>query len=352
MPLAVRLALLVAVGALAIVIVTTVGGVLPRAVSTIGGAFGGIAGDILATPEPVETIPVIPPPPTLSAPDNPYTNRATAVVQGAVPTEVVGRKGYVVRIYVTLPDQEPTALRDIAVGETSAFLVEDLPLESGRNDVSATIVGPGGESEASPVVTYVLDKSKPKITITSPKNGATVNGAVARITGKTQGRATVVARNEANGTAATATAASSGTFKLEVPLSAGRNAIALTATDLAGNVGTAVLTVRKGSGDLTVALSASAFRVSAARLPRTIELRAQVTDPDGRLLPGQVVTFTLSVPGVPTITGDDVTDGSGAATFRTTIPKGATEGAGLATAFVSTSEHGDASAQISITIVK
>jgi bacillopeptidase F len=352
MPLAVRVALLAAVATLALVVVATLGGVMPRVVSGIGTTLGGIAGNVFATPEPVETVPVIPAPPSLSSPDNPYTKKPTAVVSGAVPAEVVGRPGYSIRIYVTLPDQEPTAVRDVAIGETSAFQVEDVPLEVGRNDVSATLVGPGGESDPSPVVTYVYDKSKPKITVTSPKNGATVNGPVAKIRGKTQGRSRVVARNEANGTAATAEAADDGTFKLAVPLSAGRNAIALTATDLAGNVSTAVLTVRRGSGDLTLALTASAYRVSAARLPRAIELRAQVTDPNARALPGQTVTFTLSIPGVPTITGEDTTDGSGRATFRTTIPKGATVGAGLATALVSTREYGDASDKTSIAIVK
>jgi hypothetical protein len=117
-------------------------------------------------------------------------------------------------------------------------------------------------------------------------------------------------------------------------------------------MGTVVLTVRRGSGILDLALSASAYRISAARLPRVIELRARVTDPDGSLLSREVVSFTLSIPGVPAITGDDVSDGSGMATFRTTIPAGATVGSGLATALVSTAEFGEASAQISITIVE
>jgi hypothetical protein len=55
---------------------------------------------------------------------------------------------------------------------------------------------------------------------------------------------------------------------------------------------------------------------------------------------------------IPALTGEDVTDGSGTATFRATIPAGATEGSGLGTAFVSTAEYGDASGRISITIVK
>jgi Glucodextranase, domain B len=352
MPLVARLALVVAVAALAVVVVSTVTGTLPRVVSSVGSALGGISESVLRTPVPSVSLAPIPSAPTLVSPENPYTNKPTATISGTVPLEVVGRDGYVVRLYVALPDQAPVAVRDIAVGETTSFVVDDLPLEPGRNDVSATLVGSGGESEPSPVVTYVLDTSKPKITITSPRNKATVNGATVTITGKTQGRCTVVARNEANGTAATTSAADNGSFTLDVPLSSGTNGIALTATDLAGNVGSAVLSVRRGSGKLNVAMSASAYRISAARLPRSIELRAQVTDPNARLLAGQAVTFTLTIPGVPAITGDDVTDGSGTATFTTTIPAGATQGTGLATAFVSTADFGDASGRVSVTIIK
>ncbi len=352
MPLPVRLLLSIAVAALALVMVTTVTGVLPRVVSSVGSALGGITDTVLKTPVPNVSIAPVPEAPTLVAPANPYTNQPTASLAGTVPPGVVGRSGYLVRVYVALPDQEPVAVREVPVGETTSFVVDELPLEVGRNDVTATLVGPGGESETSPAITYVFDRSKPKITVTSPADRATVNGSTVTITGKTQGRSTVVARNEANGTAATTTAADGGAFSLEVPLSSGTNGIALTATDLAGNVATSVVTVRRGSGKLTVALSATAYRISAARLPRAVELRAIVSDPNGGFLAGQTVTFTLSVPGVPALTGEDVTDGSGAATFRTTIPAGATEGSGLGTAFVSTTASGSASGRISITIVK
>ena len=352
MPLAARLALVVAVVALAAVVVSTVTGGLPRVVSAIGTALGGIADTVLPTTSPSASLAPIPAPPTLVSPEKAYTNKQTATLLGTVPLEVVGRGGFLVRIYVALPDQEPVAVRDVTVGETPSFVVENLPLEPGRNDVTATCVGPGGESETSSVITYVLDTSKPKITVTAPEDGATVNGATATVTGKTQGNSVVVARNEASGTSATATADAKGAFALRVTLRPGANGIALTATDPAGNVGTAILTVRRGSGSLDLALGASAYRISAARLPRVIELRARVTDPDGGLLSRQVVTFTLSIPGVPVITGDDTSDGSGMATFRTTIPAGATAGSGLATAFVSTAEFGEASAQISITIIE
>ena len=352
MPIVARLALVVAVVSLAAVVLATVSGALPRVVASIGAAFGGLTDSVLTTPTPaVEPIP-IPPAPTLVAPESPYTNAETVTISGTVPGDVAGRSGYLVRVYVALPDEEPIAVRDVPVGETPSFVIAALPLEKGRNDITATIVGPGGESEPSPVITYVRDTAKPKITITSPKNGATVNRANATIKGKTQALATVIARNEANGTSASATAKDDGTFTLKVPLSAGTNGIALTATDLAGNEATAVVTVRRGSGKLAVALTSSAYRISVRSLPRSIEIEATVTDPDGRPLRGETVTFTLTVPGVPAITGEEVTAAGGVATFRTTIPAGATRGSGLATAFVDTAEHGEASARTSITLVR
>ncbi len=353
MPLPASLALALAVVALAGVVLATVSGALPRIVATIGTAVGGIAEPIFATPTPNVTLAPIPGAPTLVAPESPYTNVATATIAGTVPLEVVGRSDHRIRIYVALPDQEAVPVAEVPVGATPSFVVPDLPLENGRNDVSATVIGPGGESDPSAIVTYVLDTSKPKVTISSPKNGAIVNGATVTIKGKTQARATVLARNEANGTTTSGEAKSDGTFQLKVPIVAGTNGISVTATDLAGNVGTpAVVSVRRGSGSLNVALSASAYRVKVGNLPRTIELRVVVTDPDGRVLRGETVTFTLTLPGVPAITGESVTGTGGQAVFRTTIPKGATVGSGLATAFVDSAEHGEASGRISIAIVK
>lgn len=353
MALPVRLALLVAVTALTAVVVTTVTGFLPRVVSSIGSALGGITATVLATPTPSATLAQVPAAPTLVAPESPYTNKATAALSGAVPLAFAGRDGFLVRVSIALPDQEPVVVREIPVNETPSFVISDLPLEAGRNDVSATIAGPGVESEPSAVVTFILDTTKPKVTIVSPANGSTVTGKTATINGKTEPGATIVARNEATGTTATAKAAANRAFAIVVPISSGTNGISLTATDLAGNVGSTVLTVRRGSGALTVSLSTSASRISAKRLPASIVLRAVVNDPGGGPLAGVSVTFTLSIPGVPVISGDDVTDSAGAATLPAIIPAGATAGlTGLATAFVSTAEFGDNSGRASITITK
>jgi protocatechuate 3,4-dioxygenase beta subunit len=87
-------------------------------------------------------------------------------------------------------------------------------------------------------------------------------------------------------------------------------------------------------------LSASDYRIRRGRLPEPVTLIAKVTDPDGKPLAGAPVTFTLSIPGIPTVTSDTTTDERGRASFRTTVPTGADLGDGSATVLVSTDEFG------------
>ena len=76
-------------------------------------------------------------------------------------------------------------------------------------------------------------------------------GPRSTIEGKTQGRATLIARNAANGSSISGTAGTDGLFTLELAISTGTNEITITGTDPAGNVKELVLTVRRGSGNLT-----------------------------------------------------------------------------------------------------
>ena len=112
-------------------------------------------------------------------------------------------------------------------------------------------------------MTYILDQSKPKITISSPAKNAVVNGATVTITGQTQAGSAISARDEANAQTAVATADNSGKFSVVVPIAAGINGINVTATDPAGNTASAVISVQRGSGKLTIKLTASTYHFSA-----------------------------------------------------------------------------------------
>ena len=353
LPLAAKAVLGLAVVALGAVVLFTLNGALPRIVSTVGDAVSGITGAVLPSPSTPSPSPaVIPVSPVLDKPCQVSTNQATVTITGSVPASLVGpRTGVTIRLYVAYPQKQPVMVREVPLGETPSFTIPDVTLQPGHNDFSATVVGPGGESEASSIVTYVLDTTPPKITISAPVDKSTVNADSVTIVGKTQGRSAITARDAANGRTAIGVADGTGAFSVVMQLVDGTNAISLTATDPAGNATTTEVTVLRGTGALKVVLSASSYRISAAKLPRTLELRAVVTNPEGNNLPGRDITFTISIPGVPLITGQATTDATGLAIFRTPIPAGATPGSGPATAFLTTPEFGDASAQVVITII-
>lgn len=352
LPIAAKAALGVSVLALVAVVLFTIMGALPGIVATVGGAVSGIAGAVVPSLSPSATLAVVPVSPVLDAPAQASTNQPSVTVTGSVPASVAGQRASLrIRLYVALPRKEPVQVREVPLGETPSFAISDVVLQAGRNDFSATVVGPGGESEASPIVTYVLDTTKPKITISSPTDKATVNDVSVTIVGKTQGRSTITARNAANSHTSIATSDGAGSFQVVITLADGTNPINLTVADPAGNVSTAIVTVRRGTGELKVVLNASSYRISAATLPRTVQLRAVATNPAGNGLAGRDITFTLSIPGVPLITGQETTDASGVAIFRSTIPAGATPGSGPGLAFLTTPEYGDASGRVVITIV-
>jgi hypothetical protein len=104
---------------------------------------------------------------------------------------------------------------------------------------------------------------------------------------------------------------------------------------------------------LAASLSGSASRISLSSLPASTQLTVVVSDPDGRPLEGARVTFTLAVPNVSAITSPTIeTVGDGTATWSTSIPKGAKTGLVHATAIIQTSQYGQTTALMVMTIVK
>ena len=334
----------------ALVLYVGVGGIgmVARGVSS---TLGGFVSDVTSTPSPKATTAVVADSPTLAQPAEPYTALATVDLIVTVPPGLAGSTDSRIKVYLTLPDQAPTAITEVEIAD-GAKTVIPVELTKGINDFSVSIVGPGGESDPSAIVRYVYDATPPKITITSPKNNGVVNGQAVTVKGKTQARTTLLARNDANGSSVAGTAGADGTFQLSLALATGVNTITITGTDPAGNATEATLTVRRGSGKLTASLTASDYRIKRSALPEAITLSATVTDPDGKALPNAAITFTLSIPGIPTVTVDGTTNKSGKASFQTTIPKGADPGQGSATVLVTSDEFGSTQDFTVITITK
>ena len=325
-----------------------VGG-LSTVAAALGGTVTGFVDDITATPTPEPSVALISDAPLIESPDEPYTAELTADLVVTVPADLVGDPEHRLRIYLALKDQAPAAIDEVPMPALARTIIP-VDLTKGINDFSVSIVGPAGESDPSPIVRYVLDQVKPPIEVASPKDGAVVNGKTVTIKGKTQGRSTVIARNAKNGSSITGTAGSDGLFELKLSLGTGQNVINVQSTDPAGNVKDIEFTVSRGSGKLDVHLSSSVYSIPRDSLPEGIRLTATVTDPDGKPLEGAKVVFTLSVPGISTITEQGTTGSNGRAVFETTIPRGADPGGGNAAAQVTTSAYGKASDVTVITI--
>jgi hypothetical protein len=351
LPMILRIGLLAAVVALGLgVLYVGVGG-LGFVVGGIGSTVGGFIEGVTSTPSPRASLAVLSDAPSLKQPSEPYTSSTMVDLEVTVPARLAGDPDHRIRVYLTLPDQQPTAIQEAQLDDAPKTIVP-VELTEGINDFTVTIVGPGGESDPSLSVRYVFDDAPPKITITSPKNNATVNRSAVEIKGKTQARTTLLARNAANGSTIAGTAEADGTFTLSLALSSGLNKITINGTDPAGNVSEATINVKRGTGKLTVALSSSSYQIKRSQLPKSVTLYATVTDPDGKPLVGADVTFTLSMPGIPTVTIDGKTTAQGKASFKTTIPKGTDVGQGSATVLISSQEFGSTEDFTVISIVK
>ncbi len=351
LPIVFRIALALAVVALGAGILFVGANGIGAVVSALGANVTGFISNVTSTPSPKPSIATVSDAPSLRQPGEPYTSQSTVDLEVSAPPGLAGNPDHRIRVYLTLPDQAPSPIQELAIAAEGKTVIP-VELEKGINDFTVTIVGPGGESDPSAVVRYVYDKSPPKITITSPKDNAIVNGKALTIKGKTQARTTLLAHNDTNGSSIAGTAEPDGTFSLSLSISTGVNKIRLTGTDPAGNESEATLTVRRGTGKLTVSLSASSYQIRRSALPQAVTLFATVTDPDGRPLKGVSVTFTLSMPGVPTVTTDTRTAADGSASFRTTIAKGVARGQGSATVLVSSDEFGSTEDFTVISIVK
>jgi hypothetical protein len=326
-------------------------GSLGKVAGTIGATLAGFVETVTTAPTPTPAPVTVSDAPTIRQPAEPYTNQERVDLVVIVPATLVGDDDHRIRIYLALEDQSAAAIAEVPIGPTQQTILP-VDLEKGTNDFSVTIVGPGGESESSALVRYILDTSKPKVTFTSPKNNATVNRTAVELKGKTQARSTLIARNTSNGTSISVIAEADGTFVLSLPIGAGSNRIVVTATDPAGNVGQAEISVRRGNGKLSASLAASVYQIKRGQLPEPVRLTVTVNDPDGKALAGATVTFTLSMPGIPTVTKEATTSAKGTASFETTIPKGATTGEGIATVLVTTTEFGTTQDRTVVTITK
>lgn len=296
----------------------------------LGGALGGLA-DPGGTEAPPTPTPVVrPPAPILPGPVERVTGDRRWDLEGRLPAAIAEAAGYSVRVYV---DGTRSRQRALAAG-SDTFRVPDVPLHVGWNEVTAAIHGPGGEGPRSTALRVLLDKRPPPLEIRLPESESTVNARHVVVRGRTQPGSSVEVRNERTHESASGEARG-GAFAIRVRLGRAWNRLVVTSVDPGGNQTVERLRVRRGNGKPEAALSISTTVVPLDTLPRTLRLRVDVRDRDGKPIDDAHVTFSLSPPGLPTATYEARTKDGLATWPEVTIPRqGAVAGDGFATVLV------------------
>lgn len=350
-PLATRTLLALSVVLLAGAALLAASGGIGPVLSTLAAGFGSAIGRLTATPVPTHLSGPPTESPRIATPLQPFTNQPSVDLNVTVPPEVVGDAGAKVRIYLALEGLQAVPIVDVPVGTTIRMVVP-FDLTPGRNDISATLFRGGQESDHSPIITWFFDQDPPRITVTSPKDGAAIDRPIANLEGSTQAGTTLVALNTANSASINTVAARDGSFEITLPLAPGANAIEITGIDPAGNQGATSLTLIQGSTDMRVQLRSSLSRISVARHPSSLQLTVQVTDPSGNPLPGAHAFFTLQIPGLAPISNELVTAIDGRAIFTTLLVGTLSTGGGGATVFVTHDDYGESTDRVTLNFVK
>lgn len=337
---------------LGLLTVTVGAGLAANLVGGIAGAFSGSIGRMSsqapATVAPsgakLDT-PVLDPPP-----NDGYTNQGSIPIQGTVPEASIGKKGYAVHVYLTGKNGAKQEVANVSVGNTTRFATPPVKLTEGNNALVATLGTPTGEGQPSPQVTYILDTTPPKITVTSPAQGVKLTTSTVSVSGTTDAGATIGIRNEQTpgGALNSQVVGADGKFKLIVPVVAGPNTIDLTATDQAGNESSTTFTVRRDYGQLAAHLAATPSKFASSS-QTTLKLTLHATSFNGGPLANARVTFTVAIQGLgPIVSPELTTDATGTVTWQVAV-SGAAPGVGQVGVLVTTTEGDQVSATAAIT---
>lgn len=336
-PWIVRLFLALALLALGGASVLAAAGLLSGVLSNIGATVAAIFSAQLA--------PLVQSPTPPASPDAPrlvltgagctdkecWTNQNEWTVRGFVPLTLTDQGNESVRVYISgeqAAEQPLTGTQDFSV---------TVKIPQGPSKITATIVGPSGESPESNPIVVVFDNKAPPIKISSPKDGANVKSDSVTVRGTTQAGSTVSIKNETNGGRASAVA-TDGTFAIQIILTSGSNVLAVTAVDPAGNSKTVTLKVTGSTGSATASLSITPTSFSTKG--GAISMSVRVLGPAGKPINGARAVFTIQAPGIGPIQSPEILTVNGIASFNTQIPKGAQKGAGLVTVSVTTDSYG------------
>jgi hypothetical protein len=260
----------------------------------IGGSIALAAGTLEERghgASPAAPTPASPAPPALAAPGQAITRQAQVSVSGTAPAGLASDQSYRVRIYVNDGQAAEQRLRG-----DGQFTVDDVPLEEGPNELTATIVGDGGESAPSVPIAITRDDIAPVIRVNQPSPDAPVYAATVTLRGRTEAGADMTIVDEASDLNLDSQVTPDGRFEADVDLSVGDNWLLLRSQDPAGNLARTRIDIVRAASLASISLSVSPGNAALSDLPLRVSIVASIRDEQDQPVDGAQVTFGLSPP--------------------------------------------------------
>jgi len=264
-----------------------------------GGSIAFAGTSLVGAPDrdrPSATAPP-PPAPTLLSAARPITRGSKTDVTAVRPLGLRQDQQYRLRVYVNgekateldLPDQEQ-------------FVISDVDLVEGDNEITASLIGDGGESADSAPISVVRDDRPPVIRVSQPGTDETVYADSTTLLGRTEPGADISITDARTDISIATSLQPDGHFSAALSLDLGNNPLVLRSTDAAGNRSSVRFNVVRAVSEASVSLSIAPTELFTEDLPATIEMTARVRDELDRPVDGAQVTFSVSPPTRETMT--------------------------------------------------
>ena len=193
--------------------------------------------------------------------------------------------------------------------------VEGVRLAPGENTITAVLGSPAGPGPVSDPVVVILDETKTKVGITSPKTKTETYDDAIMVEFASEIGATVRVVNEANKFDDEVVIGPSGEHSLSVRLKFGKNRIVATSVDEAGQQQEDAINVTRVDARPTAKIK----HPQTVRPPEDVRIVVDVTDDSGKPLPDAEVNFSLGGTGRTTDSDISITNDKGRAVWNTTV---------------------------------
>ncbi|MET0772307.1 MAG: hypothetical protein ABWZ82_04425 [Candidatus Limnocylindrales bacterium] len=293
----------------------------------------------IATPTPMSDaaptyLPVVGAPtgqPTFVAPKATLVNKRRIPLRVRVPEPGVPWDGLELRVLRGGTQVLTQAIGPDDLDSKGRVTLRNVRLKRGTNRLSVVFANATGVGPASDPIAIRMDDRPPKLKVTSPLVGATLNADSVTVKGRTVPGISAIVRNMVTNQKVVATADGTGRFGAEIGLKRGRNTLKVVVADAAGNQNPVQVAIVRGNGRAEARLALSRKRIRRSALPRPLGATVTVLDAEGRPIKNARVEFNFGPPGLPTQVRNATTSKLGVARSEMRLVEGAVADEGLVT---------------------